>query len=182
MTAAACSQSECEGCEIEGKLLCVHKPKDLIDFYVLFTGWAIPFFAGMIIGKFWVGITVWVVLAIIFFGYIEALILCRHCPHYAEDGFLLRCHANWGLPKIPKLKPQPMNSFEKVGPIQSGQGPQNVFYKTLDAGVDGHGRYDETDRNQGPVSTGNEYLLSAKFAKIRLIFKFHFLLLLKLII
>jgi hypothetical protein len=44
MTAAACSQSECEGCEIQGKLLCVHKPKDLIDFYVLFMGWAIPFF------------------------------------------------------------------------------------------------------------------------------------------
>jgi len=33
---AACSQSECDGCEIQGKLLCVHKPKDLIDFYVLF--------------------------------------------------------------------------------------------------------------------------------------------------
>ena len=52
MTAAACSQPECEGCEIQGKLLCVHKPKDLIDFYVLFMGWAIPFFSGMIIGKF----------------------------------------------------------------------------------------------------------------------------------
>ena len=60
MTAAACSQSECEGCEIQGKLLCVHKPKNLIDFYVLFMGWAIPFFSGMIIGKFWAGIMVWV--------------------------------------------------------------------------------------------------------------------------
>ena len=69
MTAAACSQSECEGCEIQGKLLCVHKPKDLIDFYVLFMGWAIPFFSGMIIGKFWAGMMVWIVLAIIFFGY-----------------------------------------------------------------------------------------------------------------
>jgi len=68
----------------------------------------------MIIGKFWVGIMVWFVLAVLFFGYIEALVLCRHCPHYSEEGFLLRCHANWGLPKIPKMKPQPMNSFEKV--------------------------------------------------------------------
>ena len=114
MTAAACSQPECEGCEIQGKLLCVHRPKDLIDFYVLFMGWAIPFFSGMIIGKFWAGIMVWVVLAIIFSGYIEALVLCRHCPHHAEDDFWLHCHANWGLPKIPRMNPRPMNVFEKV--------------------------------------------------------------------
>jgi hypothetical protein len=35
MTAAACSQSECEACEIQGKLLCVHQPKDLIDFFFI---------------------------------------------------------------------------------------------------------------------------------------------------
>jgi len=113
-TAAACSQSQCEGWEIQGKLLCVHQPKDLIDFFVLFMGWAIPFFAGMIIGKFWVGMTAWFVLAVAFFGYIEARVLCRHCPHYAEEGFWLRCHANWGLPKIPRMNPRPLNSFEKV--------------------------------------------------------------------
>jgi hypothetical protein len=41
MTAAACSQSECEECEIQGKLLCVHQPKDLIDFYVLLVDWTL---------------------------------------------------------------------------------------------------------------------------------------------
>lgn len=51
-TAAACSRQTCEGCEIQGKLLCIHTPKDLIDFLVLFIGYAIPFLAGMIIGKF----------------------------------------------------------------------------------------------------------------------------------
>jgi hypothetical protein len=35
MTAAACSQSECEACEIQGKLLWVHQPKDLIDFFFI---------------------------------------------------------------------------------------------------------------------------------------------------
>ena len=42
--ATACSQQSCEGCEIQGKLLCMHTPKDPFDFYVLFLGWGIPFF------------------------------------------------------------------------------------------------------------------------------------------
>jgi hypothetical protein len=111
-TAAACSRANCSGCEIEGRLLCVHTRSDLIDFGVLFIGWLIPFLAGMIIGRFWVALSVWIGLAVIFFGYIEALILCRHCPHYAEEGSTLSCHANWGLPKIPKIDPTPMSRAE----------------------------------------------------------------------
>ena len=114
LTPEACSRHECEGCEIQGRLLCIHTPKDLIDFYVLFLGWFIPFLCGMIIGKFWIGLAIWIGLSVLFFCYIEALILCRHCPHYAEKGFLLRCHANWGLPKIPKFNPRPLTSWEKV--------------------------------------------------------------------
>ncbi|MBW1641294.1 MAG: hypothetical protein JRJ39_03190 [Deltaproteobacteria bacterium] len=107
-------RQQCDGCEIEGKLLCIHTHKDLADFFVLFLGWVIPFIAGMVIGNFWAGLLAWVVLAVLFFGYVEALLLCRHCPHYMEKGFLLRCHANWGLPKIPKLNTKPMNTAEKV--------------------------------------------------------------------
>lgn len=113
-SAAACSREDCEGCEIQGRLLCLHTPKDLADFYVLFSGWLVPFLIGMIIGKWWIALAVWFGLAVFFFGYIEALVLCRHCPHYAEEGFLLRCHANWGLPKIPKMNPHPMNPVEKM--------------------------------------------------------------------
>jgi hypothetical protein len=113
-TAAACSSETCVGCEIEGKLLCVHTPKDLMDFAVLSIGWLIPFIAGMVIGGFWIPLGVWLLLAAIFFIYVEALILCRHCPHYAEEGLTLKCHANWGLPKIPGLNPYPANKAEKV--------------------------------------------------------------------
>jgi hypothetical protein len=42
------------------------------------------------------------------------LILCRHCPHYAEEGFTLKCHANSGLPKIPKFDPRPLSRVEQV--------------------------------------------------------------------
>ena len=113
-TAAACSRQSCDGCEIEGELLCIHKPADVVDFCVLAIGWMIPFFAGMIIGKFWIGLSIWLGLAALFFGYFEALLLCCHCPHYAEKGFFLKCHANWGFPKIPRLNPRPMNRIEKT--------------------------------------------------------------------
>ncbi len=112
-TAAACCRQQCEGCDLEGKLLCLHTPWDLMDFGVLFVSWVIPFLAGMVLGKFWIGLAVWVGLAVVFFGYLEALVLCRHCPHYAESGFLLRCHANWGLPKIPRFAPRPLKTWEK---------------------------------------------------------------------
>jgi hypothetical protein len=88
-TAAARSRQYYAGCEIQGKLLCIHTLKDLIDFCVLLMGWLVPFLAGMIIGGFWLGFAAWIGLAALVFGYVEALVLCRHCPHYAEKGFLL---------------------------------------------------------------------------------------------
>jgi hypothetical protein len=109
-----CSRKECEGCDIRDRILCVASIKDVIDFFMLFMVMFVPFMAGMIIGQFWLGIIAWFVLAAVFFGYVEALVLCRHCPHYGEPGFLLRCHANWGLPKIPKFSPKPMSKVEKV--------------------------------------------------------------------
>jgi len=114
VTAAACSRQTCEGCEIQGKLLCIHTKKDLADFGILFIGWVIPFLAGMIIGGFLIGLVAWVGLAVLFFGYVEALVLCRHCPHYAEKGSWLKCHANWGLPKFPKFDARPLNRAERI--------------------------------------------------------------------
>ena len=113
-TAAACVQQSCQGCEIEGQLLCLHSFRDLANFWVIFMGFALPFFLGMIIGQHWAGLIVWLGLAVLFFGYVEALILCRHCPHYTEEGFLLRCHANYGLPKFPKFNPKPLTKLEQI--------------------------------------------------------------------
>jgi hypothetical protein len=109
-----CSREECEGCGLREKFLCVADLKDVLDFFLLFMVVFVPFMAGMIIGGFWLGIAAWLALAAVFFGYVEALVLCRHCPHYGEKGFLLRCHANWGLPKIPKFDPRPMSKLEKA--------------------------------------------------------------------
>jgi hypothetical protein len=113
-TAKACIRETCDGCVLHGRLLCVHRLSDLLDFAIIFIMWAIPFFAGMINGRYWTGLVVWLVLAAVFFIYVEALILCRHCPHYAEDGATLTCHANYGLPKIPAFDPRPLNKAEQT--------------------------------------------------------------------
>jgi len=113
-TAAACVRASCRGCSLQGRVLCLHEPVDLMDFAVLWLTWMLPFLAGMILGRFWLALAVWVALAAVFFIYVEALVLCRHCPHYAEPGRVLSCHANSGLPKIPRIRPGPMTLLEKV--------------------------------------------------------------------
>jgi 4-hydroxybenzoate polyprenyltransferase len=62
-------------------LLCLHTGRDVLDFAVLAVAYFIPFLAGMILGRHWVALFVWLLLAAVFFGYVEALVLCRHCPH-----------------------------------------------------------------------------------------------------
>ncbi|HEY59573.1 MAG TPA: hypothetical protein G4N92_02635 [Anaerolineae bacterium] len=99
---------------MNGNLLCVHTFKDLIEFAVLAIPWFITFFYGMINGGHIVALIIWIPLAIFFFIYFEALVLCRHCPHYAEQGKTLRCHANYGLPKIPKINPRSLSRIEQI--------------------------------------------------------------------
>ncbi|MBU2551715.1 MAG: hypothetical protein KKB20_25105 [Proteobacteria bacterium] len=112
--ARACIRESCQGCALRDRLLCRAGPADLLDFGVLFVGWAIPFFYGLVHGGHWIGLVIWIVLAASFFLYGEAFLLCRHCPHYAEEGRSLTCHANYGLPKLPRLDPRPMNRFEQA--------------------------------------------------------------------
>ncbi len=112
--ASECKNSTCDGCKIEGKLMCTHTKKDLLGFFLGGVWFFIFFITGMIIGKFYLWLIIWIGLAASFFIYFEALVLCRHCPHYAEPGKTLTCHANWGLPKIPKYDPKPLATWEKV--------------------------------------------------------------------
>ena len=45
-------------CEIQGDLICVATPLDLVDFGILFLNWLVPFLVGMIAGAFWIGLAV----------------------------------------------------------------------------------------------------------------------------
>jgi hypothetical protein len=48
-----------------------------------------------------------------FFFVWEGRVLCSHCPYWAEEGRVLRCHANYGVIKLWKYRPGPMNRSEQ---------------------------------------------------------------------
>jgi len=67
-----------------------------------------------ILTKFWWLLIGYIIFLFLFFTIIEIRILCRHCPFYAEKGFILHCLANHGLPKVWKFSPEPVSWTEKV--------------------------------------------------------------------
>ena len=40
--------------------------------------------------------------------------LCRHCPYWAGESGVLHCPANYGVIKIWRYEPGPMNTAEKI--------------------------------------------------------------------
>jgi hypothetical protein len=45
---------------------------------------------------------------------IVPLFICRHCPHWAADGWYLTCGAHWGVPKIYTAVGQPLNAGQRL--------------------------------------------------------------------
>lgn len=111
---SGCIKTTCEQCIFQNKIICHHTLQDKLDFGAMVIPWFMVFFYGMITGGHTTALVHWLILAIFFFGYFEALVLCRHCPHYAAAGFLLSCHANSSLPKIPKYDPKPAKTWERI--------------------------------------------------------------------
>jgi hypothetical protein len=113
-TAAPHSQQSCVGCPLEAGQVCRHTPGGLVDFGLLAVGFFIPFVAGMMLSGYWLALGLWLLLAGAFFGYVEALVLCRHCPHYAGARLTLGCHADYGLARVPGFSPRPLTQREKI--------------------------------------------------------------------
>ncbi|MHA2305994.1 MAG: hypothetical protein ACXACU_11430 [Candidatus Hodarchaeales archaeon] len=110
--------SECNNCEIHGKLDCKWEQPLLLRFYkgglpaMIFGGIGFVF-VGLLVN--WIPLFIYIAFWIFFFGFFEIRVLCSHCPYYAEEGFILHCLANHGTIKLWKYHPEPMNAFEKVG-------------------------------------------------------------------
>lgn len=112
-------ESNCIECSLDEKLICRYNKKQwqylistLIPLTLLEAGGLI--FIGFVPGKWWPLITYSGVTIAFFFLGIKSYVLCSHCPFYAEEGKILHCPANTGLPKFWKYRPGPMNTFEKI--------------------------------------------------------------------
>ena len=109
----------CEGCTLNGDLNCRFEREKLTGFLAM----AIPFVAASVLGLHIVGtitgnqtfLLAYAAFYVVFFAFLEPWILCRHCPHYEREGSIIRCHANYGLPRIWRYDPRPLNGLEKAG-------------------------------------------------------------------
>jgi hypothetical protein len=106
--------SVCQECQTNGKLMCRFDGKDLLNFFMIILPFGITAIAGIIrVGYGWC-LLLWLAYSLFFFFVWETRIACRHCPYRAEEGSILRCHANYGVIKIWRYERGPMNKREKT--------------------------------------------------------------------
>jgi uncharacterized membrane protein len=108
-----CSKETCINCDIHSKITCHFNPGQLLRFYLI----VLP---SLITGAIGVhnystnSFISWVMIIGLFFLLIGIRVLCTHCPHYDEPSAILRCWVNYGVPKLWRYRPLPMNIFEKA--------------------------------------------------------------------
>ena len=105
---------ECAGCNVEGSLMCRFDTRDMAGFFLGFVPIGIAMVAGMILGGYGWWLLGWLVIWILFFFVVEGRVLCSHCPYWAEEGWVLHCHANYGVIKFWRFRPGPMSRLEKI--------------------------------------------------------------------
>lgn len=109
----------CDDCTLDADLNCRFEKERLVGFLAM----VLPFIAASVLGLHIVGtitgtqiyLAAYAAFYLAFFVLIEPRILCRHCPHYAREGPIIRCHANYGLPRIWRYDPRPLNPLERAG-------------------------------------------------------------------
>jgi len=110
--------SNCNDCELNGKLICFVDKKFANKFTIgniLYRLLAIEIFifSGLLIGHWWMLIS-YVSTVLITFLIIEPRLLCSHCPFYEREGKCLKCWALRGMPKLWRYRPEPINRTEKT--------------------------------------------------------------------
>ena len=106
--------SACDDCQIAEVLQCRFERQDLVSFLLNFLPFGTAAIAGTIIGGYGWYLLGWLAYAVSFFFIWEARVLCSHCPYWAEEGRILRCHANYGVLKIWQYRPAPTSTSEKA--------------------------------------------------------------------
>lgn len=106
--------AECADCCLDDRLMCRFDRRDLLAFLFIFLPFGAAAVAGLIEAGFWWAIVAWLACWVFFFFVLEGRVLCSHCPCWAEDGRVLRCHANYGVVKLWRYRPGPMRRWEQV--------------------------------------------------------------------
>ena len=105
--------SECADCQGATYLMCRFDARDLVFFLAGFLPFGITAVAGMIQGGFGWFLLGGLAYSVFFFFVWEARVLCSHCPYWALEDRVLRCHANYGVIKIWRYRPGPMSRAEQ---------------------------------------------------------------------
>ena len=113
----AIENSNCEICELEGKLLCKVDKKFATRFLMSNISYrviaiALLTISGFIIGHWWM-VGSYIVMVLLTFLVLEPRLLCSHCPFYEKEGKVLKCWALQGMPKLWKYRPEPISKIEK---------------------------------------------------------------------
>lgn len=90
------------------------RKRDLHHFFMLALPYFVTAIAGVIVAGYGWFLLGWLTYALIFFFGWEARVLCSHCPYWAEPSRVLHCHANYGVIKFWKYRPDPMSYPEKI--------------------------------------------------------------------
>jgi hypothetical protein len=108
------SIAACKGCTLTGRLMCRYEARDTVHFFMLFLPFLFASIAGVIRSGYGWWLLGWLAYALFFFFVWEGRVLCSHCPYWAEEGRMLRCHANYGVIKLWKYHPGPMSRSEQA--------------------------------------------------------------------
>ena len=109
---ATCVSETCVDCAVREIVHCHFNPRDLIHFLCIVLPGFLVGGAGIYRVSGWL-LSLWILLIIGYFGFLEIRVMCSHCPHYAEPDNSLKCWANYGSPKLWKYRPGPMSFVEK---------------------------------------------------------------------
>jgi len=110
----------CIDCELRQRLMCRYDQRDTLHFAVIFLPFLISSIAGVLKAGFRYALFGWLVYMLVFFFVWEARVICRHCPFWAQEGRILRCHANYGVIKLWKYHPSQISRSEKAQFITGG--------------------------------------------------------------
>jgi len=118
LTCIVTDGKDCEKCELDKVLQCKFTKREIIRFIIVNTCHrvsvlALFFFIGFMLNTWWMMWAYGLFVALTFFV-IEPLLICSHCPFYAQEGKFLQCGGLWGIPKFWKYHSEPIKKWSKT--------------------------------------------------------------------